>query len=104
MKYLFLFTTAFLLNGVTQAATLCLTPTSHTIMIDGKKFANNTEKSVKISPIKINKNMKVVIFDQDGKAKESFSLKMSKNEKACIIRNTLYGTWMVQEMNKSCRC
>lgn len=48
--------------------------------------------------------MKVVILDQAGKAKESFSLKMSRHKKAYIIRNTLFDTWMVQQMNKSCQC
>lgn len=73
------------------------------VQVGQKTYPVSHTQAVKVSPIQTNKSMQVII-KQQGKAIESFPLKLAKNEKVCLVKNDLYPTWMLVEMRKSCQC
>lgn len=91
---------------LTNAAELCVAPIennsgTYSIQVGEITYNIDNKNSVKIENIK--KNNKVVI-KKNGTAVESFVLRLEKNDKKCILQNTLYFTWQVFEMRPFCKC
>ena len=102
----FVFTVLFSLPLMGHAAKLCIAPVSsgnYEIKVGQSSYTLSSSETIKIKNFKPHINTRIVV-KENGKAIESFNLKLNTNEKKCIVQNSLYKTWQVFELKPFCKC
>lgn len=97
-----------------QASQLCIAPIDdsyhrygqygeYEVKVNTKTYQVSHTQPIKVSNIRPNSTMQIVILQQ-GKAVESFPLRMTAQDRLCLVKNDLYPTWQLMPLNKSCQC
>ena len=114
MKYLLLMLSLALFSTTSIAMQFCIAPIDQSyqhygqygdyeVQVGKKTYVVSHRKAVKVTNLTANQTVNVIIKKQ-GKAIESFPIKLGEKERICLLKNDLYPTWMLVDMRKSCQC
>lgn len=114
MKIIMIGVMLWLCSPMAWTAQLCIAPIDQSyqhygqygdyeVQVGKKTYVVSHSKAVKVTNLTANQTMNITIKKQ-GKAIESFPIKLGEKERICLLKNDLYPTWMLVDMRKSCQC